>query len=38
MKLSDWLSVVPAVQNAWTFAAFVVVLGVWLIVRSKNLS
>jgi hypothetical protein len=26
MKLTDWLSILPTVQNGWTFAALVAVL------------
>ncbi|HMK89262.1 MAG TPA: hypothetical protein VK446_06470 [Methylocystis sp.] len=29
MRFSDILVVLPSVNNAWTFAAFVVFLGVW---------
>jgi len=36
MKLTDWLPVVPFVQNGWTFAFCVVLLGVWLWLRLRR--
>jgi hypothetical protein len=31
MQLAHWFYVLPAVQNGWTFAAFLVLLTVWVV-------
>jgi hypothetical protein len=36
MKLTDWVPVIAIVQNGWTFAAFIVVLGVYLYFSRKG--
>jgi hypothetical protein len=33
MKPADWIPLVAAVNNGWTFAAFAVVVGMWLYFR-----
>lgn len=36
MKPTDLISLIPAVNNGWTFAAFVVVALVWLCVSRRE--
>jgi len=36
MKLTDWIPLVAAVNNGWTFAAFALVLVVWLLIGWKS--
>jgi hypothetical protein len=31
MKLTDWLPVIPAIQNGWTLAALIAILGLSLL-------
>jgi hypothetical protein len=35
MQLTPWFSVLPAVQNGWTFAAFLVIVAIWLSLRRR---
>lgn len=35
MQLAPWLNALPAVQNGWTLAAFVILLAVWLALRRR---
>jgi hypothetical protein len=35
LKLSPWINALAAVQNGWTFAAFLVLLAVWLALRRR---
>jgi hypothetical protein len=35
MQLAPWFTVLPAVQNGWTFAAFLILLAVWLALRRR---
>jgi len=30
MQLAPWFNALPAVQNGWTFAAFMILLAIWL--------
>jgi hypothetical protein len=34
MKLTDWIHVIPSVQNGWGFAALVLILLVWHLRRG----
>ena len=34
MRLTDWLAIIPAVQNGWTLAALIAVL-VFLYIRRR---
>jgi hypothetical protein len=37
MQLAPWFTALPAVQNGWTFAAFLILLAVWLwLSRRRN--
>jgi hypothetical protein len=35
MKLSLWMTALPAVQNGWNYCAFVVLIAVWLYLRRR---
>ncbi len=35
MQLALWITALPAVQNGWTFSAFIVLLVVWLALRRR---
>jgi uncharacterized protein (TIGR03382 family) len=35
MQLAPWFTALPTVQNGWTFAAFVILLAVWLVLRRR---
>ena len=37
MKFTDWINVVPAVQNRWTFAFAFIVFAFWLWTRGRDL-
>jgi hypothetical protein len=37
MKLIDWIPLVTAVNNGWSFAALALVLVAWLYVRRKDI-
>lgn len=36
MKPTDWIAVLPAVNNGWTFAAFLVVVALTLYFGRKD--
>ncbi len=33
MQLAPWLTALSTVQNGWSFAAFLVLLAIWLALR-----
>ena len=35
MQLAPWLNALAAVQNGWTFSAFVILLVVWLAIHRR---
>jgi hypothetical protein len=35
MQLAPWFTALSAVQNGWTFTAFMVLLAVWLSLRRR---
>ncbi len=37
MKPADWIALLPAVNNGWSFAAFVIVVAVTLFFRSRDI-
>jgi hypothetical protein len=37
MKFTDWINVVPAVQNGWTFVFAFIVFAAWLWTRRRDL-
>lgn len=36
MKPTDWIVLLPAVNNGWAFAAFVVLVALWLYSGHRN--
>lgn len=35
MRITPWISALAAVQNGWTFTAFLILLAVWLVLRRR---
>jgi hypothetical protein len=36
MKPTDWIAILPAINNGWTFAAFIVVIGISLYFSRRD--
>jgi hypothetical protein len=36
MRITDWLTMIPAVQNGWTLAAFMAVLVAYVYLRLNT--
>ncbi|MET4323712.1 hypothetical protein ABIC02_007502 [Bradyrhizobium sp. RT5a] len=36
MKLTDLVTLLPAINNGWSFAAFAIGMAVWLDIRPKT--
>ncbi len=36
MQITPWITGLAAVQNGWSFAAFALVLAVWLLTRPRS--
>jgi hypothetical protein len=36
MKPTDLLPLIPAINNAWEFAAFIIIIGAWLYLQLRD--